>query len=74
MLARVGCGTGGVTSASPEASRSTPITVRMDPSLDGDLLSRMQRVGRLAERTTTFCPRLEPDRVAFQSLALPVAA
>jgi ribosomal protein S18 acetylase RimI-like enzyme len=53
---------------------STPITVRMDPAVDGDLLSRMQRVGRLAERTTTFCPRLEPDRVAFQSLAVPVAA
>ncbi|NYJ06580.1 GNAT family N-acetyltransferase [Petropleomorpha daqingensis] len=53
---------------------STPITVRMDPAVDGDLLSRMQRVGRLAERTTAFCPRLEPDRVAFQSLALPVAA
>ena len=53
---------------------STPITVRMNPSVDGELLSRMQRVGRLAERTTTFCPRLEPDRVAFQSLALPVAA
>jgi hypothetical protein len=53
---------------------STPITVRMHPSLDGDLLSRMQRVGRLVERTTTFCPRLEPDRVAFQSLAAPVAA
>ena len=53
---------------------STPITVRMDPAVDGDLLARMQRVGTLAERTTTFCPRLEPDRVAFQSLALPVAA
>jgi hypothetical protein len=50
---------------------STPITVRMNPAVDGDLLSRMQRVGRLAERTTTFCPRLEPDRVAFQSLAVP---
>jgi ribosomal protein S18 acetylase RimI-like enzyme len=50
---------------------STPITVRMDPAVDGDLLSRMQRVGRLAERTTTFCARLEPDRVTFQSLAAP---
>ena len=53
---------------------STPITVKMDPALDGDLLSRLQRVGRLAERTTTFCPRLEPDRLVFQSLAAPVAA
>lgn len=53
---------------------STPITVRMDPALDGDLLSRMQRVGRLAERTTTFCPHLEPDRLAFQSLAVPAFA
>src|SRR3954469_882703 len=52
---------------------STPITVRMDPALDGDLLSRMQRVGRLVERTTTFCPRLEPDRLAFQSLGIPVS-
>jgi ribosomal protein S18 acetylase RimI-like enzyme len=50
---------------------STPITVRMRPGQDGDLLSRMQRVGRLVERTTTFCPRLDPDRVLFQSLALP---
>jgi ribosomal protein S18 acetylase RimI-like enzyme len=53
---------------------STPNTVQMNPAVDGDLLSRMQRVGRLAERTTTFCPRLEPDHIAFQSLALPVAA
>jgi ribosomal protein S18 acetylase RimI-like enzyme len=50
---------------------STPITVRMDPLFDGDLLARLQRVGRLAERTTTFCARLEPDRVTFQSLAAP---
>src|SRR4051812_17924197 len=53
---------------------STPITVRMNPDEDGDLLSRMQRVGRLAERTTAFCPRLEPDRVLFQSLAAPAVA
>src|SRR4051794_34512307 len=50
---------------------STPITVRMHPDEDGDLLSRVQRVGRLAERTMTFCARLEPDRLAFQSLSVP---
>jgi ribosomal protein S18 acetylase RimI-like enzyme len=53
---------------------STPITVRMHPDRDGDLLSRMQRVGRLVARTTTFCPRLEPDRVAFQALREPSIA
>ena len=53
---------------------STPITVRMDPAVDGDLLSRMQRVGRLVERTTAFCPRPEPDRVAFRALREPSVA
>jgi ribosomal protein S18 acetylase RimI-like enzyme len=50
---------------------STPITVKMNPAFDGELLARMQRVGRLVQRTTTFCPRLEPDRAAFQALAAP---
>lgn len=50
---------------------STPITVRMNPEEDGDLLVRMQRTGAAVARFATFCPRLEPDRRAFQALAVP---
>ena len=50
---------------------STPITVKMDPAEDADMLRCVQKVGRAVSRFATFCPRLAPDHEALQSWALP---
>jgi ribosomal protein S18 acetylase RimI-like enzyme len=52
------------------SAASTPITVRMRPAEDTDLLRRMQAVGALAASRVAFDARLEPMRKAFQLLEL----
>jgi|tagenome__1003787_1003787.scaffolds.fasta_scaffold18325662_1 hypothetical protein len=50
---------------------STPIMLKMDPAVDAGMIRCVQRVGAAVGRFTIFCPRLEPDRLAFQSLGMP---
>jgi hypothetical protein len=46
---------------------STPVTMRMRPAEDRDLLRMMQSLGTALAADSTFCPRLEESRRAFQA-------
>jgi hypothetical protein len=48
---------------------STPVTLRMRPAEDVDLLHMMQSVGAALSEHTAFCPALEDARRMFQSWA-----
>jgi hypothetical protein len=46
---------------------STPVTMRMRPAEDVDLLRRMQGVGTALSGRAAFCPQLDESRLIFQS-------